>query len=467
MRVLRMAALVAAFAATAAAQVQKPLEASLRRGAIEALFAVDQPAYVAVFEAIPGQGIQQLFPRSSYQAERAVDPGEYLLSRPFRSQYSSYGWYTAMPYARPVYMLDATGRIEGYYYTTGWSGPYGSRGRMDVAPTRTLLMVASRLPLRLVESPDAARHWLQQVVGFRALSFSVTPPQALLDDIVAAILPAGAGIDDVVVDVLELTEADYGWQRMASQSVTFRCPGGGVYQMRAEFFFGSGDFWCPTPRVALSEGSTPLTPSQPSVDTSHIEGVRSARRVPSKTDVANDPELVPRGARPRPATPTSDAPVMPVEDYHLYTRRRHDGGRDDGVRAYGRGVGTIEAPSHATFTVGLPPLVEGVRSRGVVVVTGAYVPPVPGGSAGEGGYRSGRPTDGPYRSSGGAQSSGGYNAGGTMATSTNATASSAASGSSAANATSTSTPAQAAQSARSSAHSAEVKAAKPNPNPDL
>jgi len=113
MRIVKVAVLLAASAASVAAQGQRPLEASLRRGAFDALFSVGEPAYVAVFEAIPGQGMHQLFPRSTSQASRMVEPGEYLLSRPFRSAFVGSGWSYAQPYARPMWMLDARGQIVG------------------------------------------------------------------------------------------------------------------------------------------------------------------------------------------------------------------------------------------------------------------------------------------------------------------------------------------------------------------
>ena len=102
-------------------------------------------------------------------------------------QYGYYGWNGAMPYAQPMYMVDGYGRIASYYYTTGWTGT------QMTSPLRTLLLVASRRPLRRVTSPEAAQHWLQQTVGFQAISHSLYAPQSMLTDIVDAILPDGAG----------------------------------------------------------------------------------------------------------------------------------------------------------------------------------------------------------------------------------------------------------------------------------
>ena len=453
MRVRNAVVLLAASAACAAAQGQRPLDASLRRGAFEPLFSVNEPAYVAVFEAIPGRGIQQIFPRSSMLASRPVDPGEYLLSRPLRSHFND-GWELARPYARPVWMLDATGRIAGYYYTTGWNGPYGVRSQLAYAPVRTLLMVASRFPLRLVDGPEAAQHWLQRVVGFRELTFSVAPAQSTFDDIVAAIVPTGAGVDDVVVDVLDLVGQDDSWSRLAAQSITFRCPGGGVYAMNAQFFFASGDFWCPTPRIA-SEGP-PVTPTPRPAEAPPVEGIKGFRRVPTKTDVAQDEGVrpLPRGVRNAPVGPSAQSPVE--EGARMVTGRRAGGTGDDGPRAFGRGAGS-ELPTHARVLIGETPRVEGVPSRGAGAVNRAYVPPGAPGASED--YRGRVVPEG--RASGSTPYAGGTNAGGTMAASSGASAGAAPTGASNAF-TSPAASASSVQAARSAESRATVNAARPS-----
>jgi hypothetical protein len=454
MRILKAAVLLAASAACAAAQGQRPLEATLRRGAMEALFSVDEPAYVAVFEAIPGQGIQQIFPRSTMQASRPVEPGEYLLSRPLHA-YTNYGWEFARPYARPVWMLDAGGRIAGYYYTTGWNGPYGARS-LAYAPTRTLLMVASRFPLRLVGGPDAAQHWLQRVVGFRELTFSVAPTQSTFDDIVAAVLPTGAGVDDVVVDVLDLIDQDDVWHHFNAQSITFRCPGGSLYSMNAQFFFESGDFWCPLPRIAVN--SAPVTPVPLPVEGPPVEGIKGFRRVPTKTDVAPDEGVraLPRGVRNSPVTPSAQSPVE--EGVRMYNGRRAGGSGDDGPRVYRRGAGA-ELPAHSSVLIGETPHVEGVRTRGVGTVNSAYVPP--GAPSAFEGYRGRVVPDG--RSGGNTPYVGGMSAGFSTSASSGSSAGTASAGSSSANASAaaSASAAQAAQAARSAESRATIDAARP------
>jgi hypothetical protein len=366
MRVLRLAILMAVSAAGAIAQVAQPLDASLRRGVSEPSFFVGQPAFVAVFEVIPGQGVQQIFPRSTSQASTPVEPGEYLLSRPFRSQYRYAGWnYNAMPYARPMWMVDNRGRIISYYYTTGWSGTEAGWGAATIAPTRTLLLVASRRPLRRVASADAASHWLQQVVGFRAISSTIITPSAMLDDIVEAVLPVGSAEDDVMVDVLELTDSDPAYSRYAGQSISFYCPTG-TYNIPAEYFFASGVFYCPI-RQPYAD-TPPTTPSTP-VDTAKgtVEQLAPARKVPPKYQV--DEEAVPyrRGVIATPTTVT-----QPVEGYQPY--RRGGGTTEEGFKPYGRGVGTTDVAPRGTILVGVPVDPTGLARGGVTPNAEAWVP---------------------------------------------------------------------------------------------
>lgn len=464
MRILNSVALLALCAASAAAQGQLPLEASLRRGSFEPLFYVDRPAYVAVFEVIPGRGVQQIFPRSAYQASRPVEPGEYLLGRPFRSQLDNYGWNAASEYARPMYMLDNRGHIVSYYYTTGWTGYEALWGAAGPGPSRTLLLVASRAPLRLVSSPDAARQWLQHVVGFRAISSTVVAPQSMLTDIVAAVIPTGTNMDDIVVDVLEVQDdLNYGSSRWIGQSITFACPGG-YYRVPAQFFFAHGTFYCPVARpYADTPGGTPTTPAP--VDTVTREGLQfPARKVPPKYQV--DEDAVPLRGGIRTTTPMMP-PAQGEEGYRPY--RRGGGVAEEGFRAYGRGVGTTEAP-RATLTVGAPIIPEGVQPARLIPSTGAWVPPIPGAAPSDYGYGAGRFTPsgtyGDYGTSAGAST----NRSGEGSRSTASTSSSSAPASTAVTSlTPSQTPSQS-QAERSAASRAEVSATraaggKPNPDP--
>ena len=464
MRFLNTVTLLAACAASAAAQGQPLLEASLRRGSFEPLFYVNQPAYVAVFEVIPGRGVQQVFPRSARQASLPVEAGDYLLSRPFRSQLGYDGWNASREFARPMYMLDNRGRIISYYYATGWSGYEAGWGAAGPGPSRTLLLVASRAPLRLVSSPDAARQWLQHVVGFRAISSSVMAPQSMLTDIVDAVIPTGTNMDDVVVDVLEVVDFDVGSNRWFGQSITFSCPGG-LYTVPAQFFFASGMFYCPVARpYADTPGTTPVGPV-PS-DTVKTEPLQQkARKVPPKYVVEEGAVVLPGGVR-------TNAPVMPPpqveEGYRPY--RRGGGTAEEGVRLYGRGIGTTEA-TRATLTVGVPITPEGIQPARLIPTTGAWVPPVPGASPSDYGYGGSRFTP--------TGSAGGYNGSSAGSTANRSGGTSSTSGSRATTSSSASTPAASspppqaasqAQAARSAASRAEVSAtraagAKPNPDP--
>lgn len=365
MHMLKAVAMLAVCSAGAFAQGAMPLEASLRRGVSEPSFYVDQPAYVAVFEVVPGQGVQQLYPRSSYQAEKPVEAGEYLLSRPFRSSYRYYGWNNSMPYARPMWMLDNRGRIVSYYYTTGWTGAESSFGMGGFENTRTLLLVAARRPLRLVSSQDAAQHWLQQVVGFRAIAMSVAASQSVLTDIVDAVLPMGTNVDDIVVDVLEYTDYDRSYSRMAGQSISFYCPTGSV-SVPAAYFFSTGMFFCPiVPRTVDS----PVTPTPPTDTTVTEEIIPTARKAKPEPALKADESAVlqRRGVIATPVSPT----IQAEEGYRPY--RPTGGATEEGYRSFGR-LGTTEVGPRARIAVGVPvdpTLMERAR---VSPTTEAYVP---------------------------------------------------------------------------------------------
>lgn len=464
MRFLNTVALLAVCAAGVAAQGQPPLDASLRRGASEPLFYVNQPAYVAVFEVIPGQGIQQLFPRSTVQASSPVEPGDYLLSRPFRSQIGYNGWSTATPYARPMYMLDGAGRIMSYYYATGWTGYETGWGGAGGGPMRTLLLVASRAPLRLVGSPDAARQWLQHVVGFRLISSTIYAPRSMLTDIVDAVIPMGTSVDDIVVDVLDVQD-DYnvGSSRWMGQSITFACPGG-YYLVPAQFFFAAGMFHCP---VRQPNAGTPTTPAGPvPVDTVKSELLQQkARKVPPKYEVEEG--AIPLRGGVRTTTPEM-SPTQVEEGYRPY--RRGGGTAEEGFRPYGRGLGTTEV-TRATVTLGAPINPEGTQPARLIPTTGAWVPPIPGAAPSDYGYGAGRFT--PSGSSGGYGSSAGGSTNRTGEVTSRSAAGTSTTSSAPTSSAPSSTPSQSpsqAQAERSAASRAEVSATraagvKPTPEP--
>lgn len=467
MRFLNTVALLAACAAGVAAQGQPPLEAMLRRGAFEPLFYVDQPAYVAVFEVIPGHGVQQIFPRSAHQASQPVEPGEYLLSRPFRSQIGYNGWTLATPYANPMYMLDDRGRIISYYYATGWRGYESDWGTAGPGPTRTLLLVAARAPLRRVSSPDVASQWLQQVVGFRAISSTVYAPRSMLTDIVDAVIPHGMSVNDIVVDVLDVDDFYVGSSRWLGGSITFACPGG-LYSIPAQFFFSSGIFHCPLARRYADTPATPATPAGPApIDTVTREQLQLlARKVPPKYEVDEGAVQLRGGIR-------TTAPVMPppqVEEGYRPYRRGGGETAEEGFRPYRRGIGTTEA-TRATLTLGAPVLPEGVQPARLIPSTGAWVPPIPGAAPSDYGYGAGRFTPSGASGGYGASASGSTNRTGEVPSRSTASTSSTSSASASSSASSMpiQSPSQA-QAERSAASRAEVSATraaggKPNPDP--
>lgn len=364
MRMMKVAAMLALSASAIVAQETRPLEASLRRGASEPVFYLNQPAYVAVFEVVPGVGVQQLYPRTSAQASRPTEAGEYLLSRPFRSNFGYSAWTPGMPYARPMYLVDQTGRVVSYYYSTAYSA-YSSGLRYD-GRTRTLLLVASRLPLRRVTTPDAARSWLQTVIGFQAVSASLVTSDNVLNDITDAILPLGAGVDDVVADIMDVAEYGAG-PRMFADNIVFSCPvtysttqidrslvNMAAY-LPADYNFASGIFYCPAITHTTTVATNPGTPQPPdSGSSTPEEGIKLPHRRPGPDYNREEGFAQVRRVAGSPAAGVSE----------------------EGFAMHRRGVAPQPTGS-ATFATGVPMSSEGFTARQVGRI-GAWTPPVPG-----------------------------------------------------------------------------------------
>lgn len=378
MRIMKVAAMLALMAPALPAQVQQPLEASLRRGAFEALFYVNQPAYVAVFEVLPGAGVQQLYPRTSQQATVATSAGEYLLSRPFRSGYSHYAsWNANVPYARPVYMVDAAGRVVSYYYTTAYRD-------IQLAPSRTLLLVASKHPLRRVTSPEAADFWMQQVVGFRAVSSTLFANESMLRDIADAVTPLGVDPDDVVIDVIDIMDDQ---PRFVSQNVQFICADG-VHTVSAEFFFSSGTYFCPQ-QVRKTAAQVPVPVPGDSTIVNEEDLKKPGRKVPP-VYIAEEAM-----ATARKVGTVSNATIPSDEGFALHRRGVSPTGNvlanDDGMQGSRRVHSVPVTGGQATISTNVPMATEGFTARSVGRV-GAWVPPSAGLPAEATGYGAGRYT---------------------------------------------------------------------------
>lgn len=358
MRIISTAVLSMAFAGTLAAQGNVPLEASLRRGMAEPLFQVNQPAYVAVFEVLPGMGVQQIYPNSAWQAQQMVQPGEYLLSRPLWVDQAYRAWSRSRPMATPMYVVDGFGNVRNYYYATAWTGP------MDFRPGRTLLMVASRQPLRQVSSPMAASNWLQRTIGFQSVANSLYAPPAMLDQIVEAVTPVGATADDFVVDVLEIMDPGYGaGYNRSGQVISFNC-NGQYFTLTADFFFEAGIFRCPYQPFGRDE-TTPWKPPTTPWDTTAPPPPKPVQPLPP--DPTGDPtDKVPGRKRPQPDG----------------TRIGIDLGGSNGLDLMGRSTVTIGGIVPITY--------DGNHRGGVNPATGAWVPATPSQNTGDYGFGSGR-----------------------------------------------------------------------------
>ena len=261
MHLVKSAVLVCVCAASVAAQSASPVEAMLRRGVGDPTFHVDQPAYVAVFEFVPGQDVQQVYPRSASEAAQLTGAGEHQLSNVFGSDRGSY------PMARQVSTTSTSGRTQTMYLASSRS--------MSLPPTRTLLLVASRTPLRHVGSRDATRGWLPQVSGFRSAQNTTFASEPMVTAIINAVMPAGLPDDDRVSDVLELDVASVASvNRYAGQSISFGCPSGTV-SVSAQLFYDTGFFRCPE-----NPFNQPQLKGVAANGTSSAEGSVAATRAP-------------------------------------------------------------------------------------------------------------------------------------------------------------------------------------------
>ena len=242
MHLMKAACLMCVLSAATPAQDTSPLNAMLTLGVGEPAFHLNQPAYVAVFEFLPGRGVRQVLPVTRAQAAERMEPGQHLLSRYYTGGMSQ--GVTAIP----IQVTKANGQTQTMFYASRKSR------EQDVAPTRTLVIVASRHPLRRVASREEDA-WLRQVTNFRSGENTVFASEAMVDAVVGAVMPAGFGEDDQSADVLEFDTRTVGnTNHLAGQALLLACPSGSV-SISAQEFSEIGSFRCPgwpvTPKSML------------------------------------------------------------------------------------------------------------------------------------------------------------------------------------------------------------------------
>lgn len=235
-----------------------PLRARLMSSGGRLEVMTSRPAYVAIFEIVPGRGVGLLYP-AYYGEDNSVQAGLNTIlisrSRLYYREFLSYNGMGGQPMPRYLYM------------------------------------VASDAPLRLtqfIDSPGA----LRRTLGLQ--QFASLSPYSLMDQLSGMILPYGAR-GDWADDVLTIwPERSYDTDTYAAaQWVRVVCPDGRVIEGPIYYTYGS----CGTRRTdAPPVASAPGRPTQPGdtakvqVPTRHrpeepetrtADGSRAARRPPN------------------------------------------------------------------------------------------------------------------------------------------------------------------------------------------
>jgi hypothetical protein len=139
-----------------------PLAARITpRGNSDFTVDLNRPAYVAVFEILPGQGVGLLYPR--YEREDAYFPAGFS-------------------------PLDLTGTSRDYnWYSSSLSGRYSR------SEPRAYFLVASRRPLRISRFQRGGGDALRSVLGLS--TYGAVNYQSVMNDLVGAIVPNQAEED--------------------------------------------------------------------------------------------------------------------------------------------------------------------------------------------------------------------------------------------------------------------------------
>lgn len=153
-----------------------PMAARIEQTGIGLGIRLNRPAYVAMFEILPGQGVGLYYP--SYQPERAFFPTG----------------FTTLP-------THGARRFDSYF--TGMPSVY----RRD--EPRFYFLVASKRPLRSITRFQRSEGSLRSVLGVTA--YTSINYRRVMDDLVQAVIPPQSD-DDWTTDVLAIwPRADYGY----------------------------------------------------------------------------------------------------------------------------------------------------------------------------------------------------------------------------------------------------------------
>jgi hypothetical protein len=260
-----------------------PLAARIDQTGIGLGVRLNRPAYVAMFEILPGQGVGLYYP--AFNAENAYFPSGF-------STFPTHG----------------PRRFDSYFTS--------SLSRYERGQPHFYFLVASRQPLRSITSFQRNEGAMRSVLGLTA--YSTMNYRRVMDDLVQAVVP-NQNDDDWTTDVLAIWPRDYdgyyadngGYQRV-------NCGNGTVEVLPIELAqWGCRRFERPvvirTPRVvtppSAHDDSVSVTPPsrhrpQPVADGPAAEGQERTRHVPERrlAPEATDRPQVGDGETRSPAT---------------------------------------------------------------------------------------------------------------------------------------------------------------------
>jgi hypothetical protein len=165
-------------------------------GANEPLLYLNQPAYVALFELVPGRGIVQLYPLTKYEAAYLVEPGyrQIVPARADMARRVSWQAATTIRDFTPGFHAGIPGPV------TQWaSAPQG------FLPYRHVVAIASSKPLK-VGTPNQTMSYLHLAMPtlWSPASFTASPTD--LEALIDAVVPPGAATG---VSAIELSSPIY------------------------------------------------------------------------------------------------------------------------------------------------------------------------------------------------------------------------------------------------------------------
>ncbi len=260
-----------------------PLAARITpRGGSDLSVDLNRPAYVAVFEILPGQGVGLLYPR--YGSEDAYFPTG-LSSLDLRNTTRDYNWYSSS--------------LTGSY----------SRG-----DPRFYFLVASRRPLRISRFQRGGGNALRSVLGLSA--YGAVNYQSVMNDLVGAIVPDQPN-EDWTTDVYSVWPSrgnDYYYTEYPQHYVQVYC-GDGTYDVvpveLTRFACGRQRGIAHRGGYGNSNGNVP----PPERDTTHVTAPGRRRPEPLTAGGGGDGSAPSSSRRPRPLgrPETKPEPVTPRE----------------------------------------------------------------------------------------------------------------------------------------------------------